>query len=234
MSGRITGGVRGAPDRSFTVCEAGEVDGVAAEHRAHVWGEAVNHAEAGGGVDGAGDRDLSPRHVECFLGVADVGRQSGLGVADGSPELAGEAVSDLQVGQCLVTREISRARRTRQPLTLAFVDIDGLKNRNDAQGHAAGDQLLRETAASIRLHFRPYDLMIRYGGDEFVCVLFDMDTTEATERFSLVNADLRAAQGAAVTIGLAMLTDDDELESLLQRADADMYENRQREAKRAG
>lgn len=129
-------------------------------------------------------------------------------------------------GYSELKREIARTRRSGKPLTLAFVDVDHLKERNDVKGHAAGDQLLRETAIAIRSHFRSYDLMIRYGGDEFVCVLSDMDQSEAKARFSLVNADLEEAQKASVTIGLAMLTDDDALEDLLARADANMYSGR--------
>ena len=129
-------------------------------------------------------------------------------------------------------REIARARRTGKPLTLAFIDVDGLKERNDTQGHAAGDQVLMETAAAIRSHFRPYDLMIRYGGDEFVCVLFDMSTTETSNRFALVEADLHEATGASITIGLAVLDADDEFEDLLRRADANMYRERHRASSR--
>lgn len=129
-------------------------------------------------------------------------------------------------GYAELRREIARARGMKKPLTLAFVDVDHLKNRNDLEGHVSGDRLLRETAALIRSHFRPYDLIIRYGGDEFVCVLFDMETPEAAERFSLVSQDLEAVEKASVTVGFAMLSDDDALEDLLKRADADMYEGR--------
>jgi diguanylate cyclase (GGDEF)-like protein len=131
-------------------------------------------------------------------------------------------------GNIELEREMARSRRTNTSLTVAFVDVDALKHRNDSEGHAAGDRLLRETAATIRSHFRPYDLLIRYGGDEFVCGLFDMEMTEAAARFALVNRDLEAAEQASVTIGLATLTDSDALAELLARADADMYKGRQR------
>ena len=125
-----------------------------------------------------------------------------------------------------LTREIARARRMGKPLTLAFVDCDGLKRRNDTQGHAAGDRLLQEAADAMRSHFRPYDLLIRYGGDEFVLVLSDMVEAEARARFSKVNEDLAASQDASVTVGVALLTDADQPEDLLRRADADMYRDR--------
>src|SRR5207249_4660498 len=68
-------------------------------------------------------------------------------------------------------REIDRARRSDGRLVLAFVDVDGLKGINDVQGHAAGDQLLRDVAVALRTGLRSYDLVVRYGGDEFLCVL---------------------------------------------------------------
>jgi len=122
-----------------------------------------------------------------------------------------------------LTREIARARRTGKPLTVAFVDVDNLKTRNDTQGHAAGDRLLREAADKMRSHFRPYDLLIRYGGDEFVYVLYDMDAADALDRFSKVNDDLAVSQNASLTAGVAVLTGADEPEDLVRRADAEMY-----------
>jgi len=124
-------------------------------------------------------------------------------------------------------REVARAKRTQQLLTLAFADVDRLKETNDSSGHIAGDRLLRTTADAIRTHLRSYDLIIRYGGDEFVCALIDMTMAQAAERFSLVNTDL-AAQQASVTVGLGELRADDALEDLIARADKALYEQRQR------
>jgi len=114
----------------------------------------------------------------------------------------------------------------KQPLALALVDVDNLKCTNDSQGHGAGDRLLRAVADSIRSHLRPYDLTIRYGGDEFVCVLVGMGPARAAERFSLVNVDLRESQEATVTVGLTCLEPNDAVEDLIARADAAMYEQR--------
>jgi len=57
-------------------------------------------------------------------------------------------------------REMARAKRTKQPFTLAFGDVDDLKHTNDPHGHAAGDQRLRRVADTIRSHLRSYDLII--------------------------------------------------------------------------
>jgi len=96
-------------------------------------------------------------------------------------------------------------------------------------GHAAGDQLLSETAHSIRAHLRSYDLIIRYGGDEFLCALVGVTREEAAERFSLMNADLTATRQASVTVGLAELEAEDALEDLVARADEAMYRERQQQ-----
>jgi diguanylate cyclase (GGDEF)-like protein len=126
-----------------------------------------------------------------------------------------------------VAREIARAKRTNQRLTLAFVDVDKLKGINDSRGHAAGDRLLRDTADSIRAHLRSYDLIIRFGGDEFLCALPAVTAAQAAERFSLINADLAATHQTSVTVGLAELQEDDVLEDLIARADDAMYRQRQ-------
>lgn len=106
-----------------------------------------------------------------------------------------------EAGLLELEREVVRANRTAQPLTLSFVDVDGLKAMNDSRGHAAGDQLLREIADSIRAHLRPYDLSVRYGGDEFLCALPDMTMAEAAERFALVNAHLAGYKRKSVDHG---------------------------------
>lgn len=148
-------------------------------------------------------------------------------------ERAASAIDELtgvhrrNAGIVELEREIARAKRTKQPFTLAFIDVDGLKGTNDSLGHAAGDQLLRETAALIRSHLRSYDLIIRFGGDEFVCGLLDLNRAEAAKRFSLVNADLAGTKQASVSVGLAELKADDAVEDLIARADVAMYKERQ-------
>lgn len=126
-------------------------------------------------------------------------------------------------------REIARAKREGVSMALAFVDIDGLKRTNDSLGHAAGDQLLRETAYSIRAHLRSYDLIVRWGGDEFLCALVGATREEAAERFALVNTDLTATRQASVTVGIAEFEAEDALEDLIARADEAMYTERQQQ-----
>jgi diguanylate cyclase (GGDEF)-like protein len=123
-------------------------------------------------------------------------------------------------------REVVRAKRTGQSFVLAFVDLDDLKVTNDTLGHTAGDQRLRQTADAIRAHLRSYDLLVRFGGDEFLCGLLDLTIDDAAERFVLVNADLARAGQQLFTVGLAELVADDSLESLIARADEALYTQR--------
>ena len=132
-------------------------------------------------------------------------------------------------------REIDRARRSDGRLVLAFVDVDGLKAINDLQGHAAGDRLLRAVAAALRTGLRSYDLVIRYGGDEFLCALPGTDIDGARRRFDDVASDLtERSPRASVSSGWAKLEDSDTLDELIARADADLYgRRRQREREHA-
>jgi len=124
-------------------------------------------------------------------------------------------------------REMARARRTGRPLVVAFVDVDHLKGINDSRGHAAGDRMLLEVADTLRAKMRSYDLVIRYGGDEFVCAMAGLDIADAANRVAEVDAALAGSSGhGSVTVGLAELRPDDSLDVLIARADADLYRQR--------
>ncbi|MDQ3587133.1 MAG: GGDEF domain-containing protein [Actinomycetota bacterium] len=125
-------------------------------------------------------------------------------------------------------REIRRARRSEQPLVLAFVDVDHLKAINDSRGHAAGDRMLLEVVNAFRGRLRSHDLIIRWGGDEFVCALAGLNMADATKRLALVQAALAEGSGyGSATVGLAELQPDDSAEALIARADAALYRERQ-------
>lgn len=123
-------------------------------------------------------------------------------------------------------REVTKAHRTGTSLVLAFVDIDGLKTLNDTQGHAAGDQLLSQVVDTIRGVVRDYDLIVRYGGDEFLCGLADLGLPEAGRRFEVANASLAVTREASITVGLVELAPEESLDDLIARADAVMYAER--------
>jgi two-component system cell cycle response regulator len=119
-----------------------------------------------------------------------------------------------------------RAKRTGQAFTLVFVDVDGLKAINDSHGHTAGDDLLLMVADTMRDQVRPYDLIVRYGGDEFLCGMLGMEMADVERRFELVNVQLEVSDRASVTAGFAELRDEESLAALIRSADDDLYERR--------
>jgi diguanylate cyclase (GGDEF)-like protein len=131
-------------------------------------------------------------------------------------------------GIAQLTREIARARRNHKPMSIAFFDVDGLKQVNDKDGHAAGDELLQQVVSAMTHNCRSYDLVFRYGGDEFVCVLVDTNAHDASKRVEAIHTAIDAAtEGHTISVGTATLTDEDTAESMLDRADRGMYYDRQ-------
>jgi cyclic di-GMP phosphodiesterase len=147
----------------------------------------------------------------------------------GLDELTG--VSRRGTGELALTREIARSRRTQRPLILALIDIDALKHVNDVDGHAAGDALLRDVATATTSIMRAYDVVVRWGGDEFVCALSDATLDVATTRISAIQRALDGLRdGASISAGLAELNNDDDLEALISRADDALYRAKRRRA----
>jgi diguanylate cyclase (GGDEF)-like protein len=125
-------------------------------------------------------------------------------------------------------REMARAKRTGEPLVVAFVDVDRLKAVNDTYGHSGGDDLLVAVADALRSHLRAEDLVFRYGGDEFVCAFVGLTMIDATARLQDVNRSLkRATVSGSISVGLAELLQNDSPGDLIHRADAAMYRGRQ-------
>ncbi len=126
-----------------------------------------------------------------------------------------------------ISRELERAHRTGGTLVLAFIDVDGLKQVNDSQGHLAGDGLLQLVGETLRANVRPYDVIVRYGGDELVCAMPNLNAPEARARFEKIAAALAAVNAEhSVTFGLAEAEPADSLQGLIARADADLLEAR--------
>jgi diguanylate cyclase (GGDEF)-like protein len=123
-------------------------------------------------------------------------------------------------------REVIRSKRTNQPFVLAFIDVDGLKAINDSLGHRAGDELLILVTETVRHHVRPYDLMVRYGGDEFLCGMLGQRIADARRSFDLINVELGVTGQNSITAGLAELGEGESLSKLIRRADDDLYDQR--------
>lgn len=129
--------------------------------------------------------------------------------------------------------EMRRAQRYRHPLALLMLDADHFKQINDTQGHAAGDQVLRELVATLGQELRENDLLGRLGGEEFAAMLPETDHQAANlvadrlrQRLAALVFPGRAGEfGITVSIGVAILgTVDKNLEDLLKRADQALYQ----------
>jgi diguanylate cyclase (GGDEF)-like protein len=127
------------------------------------------------------------------------------------------------VGLQELETEIDRSRRTGARLVAAYIDVDGLKSVNDGLGHAVGDRLLQEVADGLRHHVRSYDLVVRLGGDEFLCALPDVTLTETRARLDELATELRAAEvPGSISFGVAELRAEDSRDSLIERADLNL------------
>ena len=98
-----------------------------------------------------------------------------------------------------LTRELARAERLKSEVSLLVMDLDNFKDINDTYGHHVGDRALREVAGVLRTGIRPYDICVRYAGDEFIVVLSGCGGEEAErKRLELQRAvDSAAVRSAA-------------------------------------
>jgi diguanylate cyclase (GGDEF)-like protein len=132
-------------------------------------------------------------------------------------------------GLAALQREIDRSRRSGgKGIAVIFLDVDGLKLVNDTQGHAAGDRMLIEVVATIRKRVRSYDLVIRYGGDEFLCALVDVAPEDAERTLADIRQQYTARTGHTVSVGMTTVGDADTADSIVARADAALYAERRK------
>jgi diguanylate cyclase (GGDEF)-like protein len=133
-----------------------------------------------------------------------------------------------------IEEALAFARRGRAIALLMF-DLDGFKRVNDAQGHLRGDQLLHEIGLALLGSTRGTDVVARFGGDEFVVLLFDADAAHAEAAAARIVEAVREVgerfgHGKATvtaSVGLAAARADDTPASLLRRADETSYRAKQ-------
>jgi diguanylate cyclase (GGDEF)-like protein len=137
-----------------------------------------------------------------------------------------------------LTRELARAERLRSAVSLIVMDVDDFKRINDGYGHQAGDRALREVARVLRTGIRPYDICVRYAGDEFVLVLSGCDAQEAEHKMrdlqrTLSDTTVEVRPGRFVKLGgsfgcASFPADGEAQERLFAIADERMYEDKAR------
>jgi diguanylate cyclase (GGDEF)-like protein len=132
-----------------------------------------------------------------------------------------------------IEREFSRSGREGKPATVIMADIDHFKRINDSLGHAAGDEVLREVARRLKSDLRPYDVVGRYGGEEFLIILPGCELTTGARRAdeirNLVAKDPIftpfGTTSATVSVGVTATSPgrDHSVSDLLHEADVSMY-----------
>ena len=131
-----------------------------------------------------------------------------------------------------------QAQRHGWGLAVLFIDLDEFKSINDLYGHDVGDQVLQMVANRLRSSLREEDLVSRWGGDEFVCLLFDVkqeaDATRLAEKIIEQVAEACEFQGTTfsinASIGIAIYpTDGETAEILFKKADTAMYKAKETE-----
>ena len=119
------------------------------------------------------------------------------------------------------TRERALADRTGNPLTLAVLDLDGFKQINDREGHAAGDRLLASLGLDWRARVRPGDTVARLGGDEFVLLL---PATTAARAQAVLGRLHHEEDPVGWSIGVSEWLAGESLDAALARADRYLYD----------
>lgn len=130
-------------------------------------------------------------------------------------------------------QEIADCVDNDQPAALIMIDVDDFKLFNDTFGHIAGDRVLSAVSRILRAQFRPHDLLVRYGGDEFAVLLPGVDTEQALVIGERVREAVCGTTGDGsdsliqipikISMGVAEMLPDGTLETLIRDADAALY-----------
>ncbi|HHX34260.1 MAG TPA: GGDEF domain-containing protein [Gammaproteobacteria bacterium] len=134
-------------------------------------------------------------------------------------------------------RERKHCLDNQLPLCMIMLDVDHFKDYNDTHGHLAGDLVLQFSALLLREQLRPHDSIARFGGEEFVALLPDLNLAEAAlvaERLRKCLASLQHLPNihpvlpcVTISLGVAQLNADDQLSCILHKADQALYQAKQ-------
>ncbi|MDI6801126.1 MAG: GGDEF domain-containing protein [Thermodesulfovibrionales bacterium] len=130
-----------------------------------------------------------------------------------------------------INYEIKKGERIKKKFNLLFIDLNNFKQINDKYGHSAGDKVLAKAAAIIKENIRKYDILGRWGGDEFVVLMPEAGSAEAqtiTDKLSKLTAEYENFE-ISLSIGCAHYPEDGyTIEKLIDTSDKRMYESRNR------
>jgi two-component system, cell cycle response regulator len=131
-------------------------------------------------------------------------------------------------------REFARGGREEKPATVILADIDHFKRVNDTLGHAAGDEVLKEVARRLKADLRPYDVVGRYGGEEFLLILPGCSLADGARRADTIRKLVAkdqintpfGASAATISMGVTATaaTRDCSVSDFLREADISLYE----------
>jgi diguanylate cyclase (GGDEF)-like protein len=138
-------------------------------------------------------------------------------------------VANRRGGEKHIANEISRAKREKRPLSCILIDLDRFKLVNDTFGHQAGDQLLRDISNLLRRTVRAYDILVRWGGEEFLLVLPGVDRDVARVlaervRIAVEALDTHGIGPVTLSAGVANFENDYDFSSTLKTADRRLYQ----------
>jgi diguanylate cyclase (GGDEF)-like protein len=180
-------------------------------------------------------KEFTDEDVEMLKAVADQAA-----VAVNKAQLWDMAVTDSLTGLYVrryfmvkLQEEIHRAERYNKRLSVIMADLDRFKKINDTYGHDAGDRALKAISKFLQKNIRDVDAIARYGGEEFVMLIPDADKEAAfclAERLrdELAKVELEDLPPVTISLGIATYpSDGTDLEELIKRADAAMYEAKQ-------
>jgi diguanylate cyclase (GGDEF)-like protein len=122
-------------------------------------------------------------------------------------------------------RELARASRTRTRVAVLVLDIDRFRSINSSRGHLGGDHVLRAVAACLRDGVRPFDVVGRFGGDEFVVLLADTSPSSARAVTERLRRAVSRRTGCTVSVGVACAAADGTSSTdLVAAADSALFE----------
>lgn len=132
-----------------------------------------------------------------------------------------------------LSREYARLQRNNAPCSIVMTDLDHFKRINDRHGHQAGDEVLKYIADFLQQRLRPYDLICRFGGEEFLICFPDTELNAAYSiieriREKLAESVIKLKDGVEIKItssfGVAQLSPTEDWDQSIKRADAALYQ----------